>query len=147
MTTFWIVLLFVLAMIVGNLMWLRPSPRERAYASQREHAKAAGFTVQLRQAPEWLELPVGERMVGHYQLMRPMSGARLGRWRWHGGLGNWQPVGNPDGWLTPAPWPTPAPAGWLGVEASPNGVVVYWREDGRRESVDLMLGILQEPAA
>ena len=79
MTTFWIVLLFVLAMIVGNLMWLRPSPRERAYASQREHAKSAGFTVQLRQAPEWLELPAGERMVGHYQLMRPMSGARLGR--------------------------------------------------------------------
>lgn len=146
MSTFWIVLFLVIAMIVGNLMWLRPSPRERALADQRAHAQAAGFSVHLRLAPDWLELPVGERMVGHYQLMRPMPGARLGRWRWHGGLGNWQPVGNPEAWLSAAPWPTPAPVGWLGVDVAPNGAVVYWREDGRRESVDRMLAILQEPA-
>lgn len=145
--TFWIVLFFVIAVIVGNLLWLRPSPRERALAAQREQAKAAGFGVHLRLAPEWLELPAGERMVAHYQFMQAMPRARLGKWRWHAGLGNWQPIGNPEGWLSAAPWPTPAPAGWLGVEVSPNGAVVYWREDARPESVELMRRILREPGA
>lgn len=147
MVTFWIVLFFVIAMIVGNLLWLRPSPRERALTAQRDQARTAGFSVHLRQAPDWLELPVGERLVGHYQFIAPMPKARLGRWRWHGGLGNWQPIGNPEGWLAAAPWPTPAPAGWLGVDVSPNGAVVYWREDGRPESVERMRAILQEAAA
>lgn len=145
--TFWIVLFFVIAVIVGNLLWLRPNPRERALAAQREQAKAAGFSVHLRPAPEWLELPAGQRLIAHYQLMTTLPAARLGRWRWHAGLGNWQPVGNPEGWLSAPPWPTPAPPGWLGVHASPNGVVVYWREDGRRESVEHMREVLMGSGA
>ncbi|WP_022956232.1 hypothetical protein [Perlucidibaca piscinae] len=144
MSTFVIVLVLVLGVIIGNLLWLRPSPRERALEAQRQQAKQAGFSVALRHAPEWLQLPIGERMVGHYQIILPMATARLGRWRWHGGLGNWQPVGKPEAWLAPMPWPTPAPAGWLGVEASINGATVYWREDGNPASVPAMLAILRE---
>lgn len=147
MSTFVWVLLLVMGVIVGNLMWLRPGPRERALAAQREHAKALGITVHLRPAPEWLALPAGERMIAHYQLMAAMPKELLGRWRWHAGLGNWQPVNHPESWLKPVPWPTPAPTGWLGLEVSPNGAVLYWREDGSPASVDRLLVCLRMDGA
>ena len=136
--TFFLVLLAVMAVIVGNLMWLRPSARDRALVAQRTQAQAAGFAVHLRVAPEWLQLPPGQRLVGHYHLPLSVPEARRGRWRWQAGLGNWQPVAKPEAWLAPPPWPVPAPAGWLGTEARAEGITVYWREDGHPDSVARM---------
>ena len=147
MSTFILVLLLVMAVIIGTLMWLRPSAWDRGLAAQREHAKARGLGVHLRAAPEWLGRPAGSGLVAQYQWLHAMKKEALGRWRWHEGLGNWQPVENPQAWLAPPPWPTPAPAGWLGVDVAPNGVVVYWREDARIASVDTMLEVLGTASA
>jgi len=145
--TFWIVLVLVFALIIGNMLMLRPSAEDRALGAQREKAGAAGFHVHLREAPGWLELPVGERLVACYQLAQATPADHLGRWRWHAGIGSWQRVDGDRHWPGQVPWPTPAPAGWLGVEAVADGVTVYWREDGRAESVDLMLNVLQQSGA
>lgn len=147
MGTFFLVLLLVLGVIVGNLLWLRPGPLERAVAAQREQAKAAGLGVQLRPAPDWLELPPGQRLVAFYTLPLTTLEAGRGRWRWHAGLGNWQPVGHPDDWLREAPWPTPAPAGWLGLDVRPDAITLYWREDGAPASLALIIATLRQRAA
>ena len=145
--TFLMVLLAVMAVIIGNLLWLRPSQQERAVAAQRRQAEAAGFRVLLRVAPDWLALPAGERLVAHYHLPLPMPPSQCGRWRWHAGLGNWQPVGHPDAWLAPPPWPVPAPPGWLGADIRGDGVTVYWREDGQPASIDAMVTNIRHLAA
>ena len=147
MTAFILIFLLVFGVIVGNLLWLRPGAQERALIAQRARASASGLRVLLRPAPEWLSLPAGQRLVGQYHLTQASRPEAQGRWRWHEGLGNWQPVENPDAWLKPAPWPTPAPAGWLGVDVRPQEVVLYWREDGRSDAIDQLLTHLRQVSA
>lgn len=140
--TFILVLLGVIGVIVGNLLWLRPSAQEKALMAQREYAKSVGFQVLLRVAPDWLALPVGERLVAHYYY-RFDSVAYRGRWRWHAGLGNWQLMANAEALLQPSPWPVPAPTGWLGIDVEQDAMVLYWREDGEKASIDTILSCLQ----
>lgn len=147
MLTFVCVLLLVFGLIVGNLLWLRPSAAEKALTVQRAQAKALGIHVVLRPAPDWLALPAGERLVAHYTCAVVAAADRLGRWRWHEGLGNWQPIGHPEAWLQPIPWPTPAPAGWLGIDVRADSVTLYWREDGLAASVQHIFDTLQQLAA
>lgn len=147
MMTFIIILFLVIAFIVGNIMWLKPSPRDRALMAQRKQAKDAGFSVHLRPAPEWLELPEGRRMIAHYQWPQALPKALIGKWRWHAGLGNWQPVDNAEAWLNAMPWPTPAPETWLGIEVLTNATIVYWREDAKTASVDTMRSVLAAASA
>lgn len=147
MMTFVIILLLAIAFIVGNIMWLRPSPYDRALTEQRKVAKAAGFDVHLRPAPEWLVLPEGRRMIAQYQWPHALPKALIGKWRWHDGLGNWQPVDNASAWLNDMPWPTPAPEGWLGIEVFTNATVIYWREDAKSESIATMTAILAAASA
>lgn len=142
MLTFIVVLLVVVAFIVGNIMWLKPSPYDRALIAQRKQAKDAGFDVHLRPAPEWLEQPEGRRMIAQYQWPQALPKMLIGQWRWHAGLGNWQPVNNASAWLQDMPWPTPAPNGWLGIEVLSNATIIYWREDAKTESVATMSAVL-----
>lgn len=147
MSTFFLILLLVLGVIVGNILWLRPGPLERAIAAQREQARQAGLGVLLRPAPDWLALPPGQRLVAHYTLPLATRESGRGRWRWHEGLGNWQPVGHPEDWLQAAPWPTPAPPGWLGLDVRADAVTLYWREDGDPASLQRITSTLQRLAA
>ena len=148
MTTFFWVSLLVLASIIGNIMWLRPSSRDRALIKQRDFAKAQGLTVSLRVAPEWLGQAPGQGLIAQYrypQTSKPLTQKppALGRWRWHEGLRNWQPLDDKTAWLTPPPWPSPAPMGWLGIDVRADGVVLYWREDGRIETVEQFIALLK----
>ena len=111
MTTFFWVSVLVLASIIGNIMWLRPSSSDRALIKQRDFAKAQGLTVNLRVAPEWLGQKPGQGLIAQYRYPLTQKPAALGRWRWHEGLLNWQPLDDKTAWLTPPPWPaTPTPA-------------------------------------
>jgi len=143
MTTFFWVSLLVLASIIGNIMWLRPSSSDRALIAQRDFAKAQGLTVNLRVAPEWLGQKPGQGLVAQYRYPLTNKPAALGRWRWHEGLLNWQPLDDKTAWLTPPPWPSPAPKGWLGIDVRADGVVLYWREDGRIETVEQFIALLK----
>ena len=131
MTTFFWVSLLVLASIIGNIMWLRPSSSDRALIAQRDFAKAQGLTVNL------------QGLIAQYRYPLTKKPATLGRWRWHEGLLNWQPLDDKAAWLTPPPWPAPAPKGWLGIDVRADGVVLYWREDGRIETVEQFIALLK----
>ena len=143
MTTFIWVSVLVLASIIGNMLWLRPSGRERALAAQRDFANAQGFSVSLRAAPEWLGQKSGQGLVAQYRYPVSKQPEALGRWRWHEGLRNWQPLDDKSAWLNTPPWPTPAPAGWLGIDVRTDGVVLYWREDGRIDTVEHLIDLLK----
>lgn len=147
MMTFVLVLVGVLAFMLGNILWLRPSSYDRALTAQRAEAKAAGFTVHLRPAPDWLGLPEGKRLIAHYQWSQALPKSLIGQWRWHAGLGNWQPINKPEAWLVAMPWPTPAPATWLGIEVLSNATIVYWREDAQSGSIDAMRAALVAASA
>lgn len=144
MTTFFWVSFLVLASIVGNILWLRPSARERALAAQRAFAKAQGLAVSLRAAPEWLAQKPGQGLVAQYRYALTKAPPAVGRWRWHEGLANWQPLDDKTAWLSAPPWPTPAPAGWLGLDVRRDAVVLYWREDGRIDSVERVIQLLKD---
>ena len=63
MTTFLWVSFLVLASIIGNIMWLRPSSSDRALIKQRDFAKSQGLSVNLRVAPEWLGQKPGQGLI------------------------------------------------------------------------------------
>ena len=139
MGMFLLVMLFVAAMFAGNLLLLRPSPREQSVMRQRTYAHSLGFKVTLHSAPEWLGQTKGFGMVAYYRLPLEQPFSVNGRWRWHAGLQNWQPIKHPEAWLVENKLPVPPPNGWLGLEAHADSVTVYWKEDGVIASVDEML--------
>ncbi|MDP1775048.1 MAG: hypothetical protein Q8K94_00370 [Moraxellaceae bacterium] len=139
MGMFLLVMLFVAAIFVGNMLLLKPSPREQRVMQQLTHAQTLAFKVILRAAPDWLGQPIGSGMVAFYRLSIQHSLSLKGRWRWHAGLQNWQPINHPAAWLVENKLPVPAPNGWLGLEANADSVTVYWKEDGEMASIDLML--------
>jgi hypothetical protein len=142
MGMFLLVMLFVVAIFAGNLLLLKPSPREQRVMRQRTYAHSLGFKVTLRAAPEWLGQAVGSGMVAFYHLPLSQPLAIRGRWRWHTGLQNWQPVNQPAAWLVENKLPTPAPNNWLGLDANAESVTVYWKEDGEVASVDEILQVI-----
>jgi hypothetical protein len=139
MGIFLLVMLFVAAIFIGNLLLLKPSPREQRVMQQRTYAQSLGFKVILRAAPDWLGQPVGSGMVAYYRLPLEQPLSIKGRWRWHVGLQNWQPINQPEAWLVDNKLPAPPPNGWLGLEAHADSVTVYWKEDGVIASVDEIL--------
>lgn len=69
----WLVILFIIMFLVGTLMWVRPTPRQRFQARLREKARQLGFQVRLCQ----LQLPRAQgeleaetRLLANYSLTR-----------------------------------------------------------------------------
>lgn len=142
MTTFIIVALLVLGVIVGNLMLLRPSGRDQRLNAQRQQAQAMGVQVRLQAAPTWLAQGAGQGMLAQYTWPVAWPDKLQGRWRWHEGLRSWQPVSESPAWLLKDELPTPPPAGWQALDVMPKAITVYWREDGKADSVVIMRDVL-----
>lgn len=147
MTTFIIVALIVVAVIVGNLLLLRPSSQDRRLTTLREEAKRLGAHVRLQAAPAWLAQGAGKGMLAQYQWPLSLPESLQGRWRWHEGLQNWQPVSDAAGWLRKEALPVPPPAGWQALDILPNVVIVYWQEDAESASVGAMYEALKRLVA
>lgn len=128
------VLLLVLAIVVGNWLLLRPSAQDRALMQQRRQAEALGYRVRLQAPPTWLGRPVGSGLVAVYQQPRSHPWIIHGRWRWHEGLANWQPVDQPEAWAQ-QPRLQPPPPGVLGLDISDDQVLWYWQEDGNPDTL------------
>lgn len=47
----WLIILFVVALAVSPVMWLKPSPRQRRLAKLRNRATQAGVKVELAEPP------------------------------------------------------------------------------------------------
>lgn len=139
----WLIILGAMALLVGGIAFLRPSPRERQQAQLRGQALQAGLGVKLKrlQRPGQLEA----ESLAVYSLAR--SPAQLERFRAHpaaflavraadGGLDRigeeWQFLESDAGARALngalADLTAGLPADIVGLSSGPGGVGVYWNE-------------------
>ena len=152
----WVISIVVMLSLIGSIMWIRPSPRERMVSQVRLHARKLGFIVQIAQLettrakgemePEKVRLPA-------YRILRnDLSRDEKDRWT------SWQIFrtdnvanqGLPQGWS----WKKgeyelskdaceiisqligQLPKEVRALESSPMHFSVYWREAGGIEQLD-----------
>ncbi|MFN3880973.1 MAG: hypothetical protein ACK4L8_06065 [Nitrincola lacisaponensis] len=159
----WVISIVVMLSLIGSIMWIRPSPRERMVSQIRLHARKLGFTVQLAQLettrakgqtePEKIRVPA-------YRVLRhDLSGDERERWiSWQ--IFRTENVANqglPAGWswkrgeyqLTDSACALirelieRLPPEVVALESSPVHFTVYWREAGGAEQLDAIYTALQ----
>ncbi len=126
----WLITAVIVLYLLGQWLMLRPGPQERQRMKLRDTAKALGFQVRLRKAPDWLIGAPG--LVAHYAL----PGERVGwlpRRQWRTNQGDWLGVcpgigrDNPD-WVI-----------WcdrlLGWERDQHAVTFYWLESADEQDL------------
>ncbi len=137
------------AMVVGPVLWIRPSPRQKQQARIRARAAALGLQVRLYPKSSVTGDSKDREMVMHYQLPRPqvLDESELGEWvlrrrnfahEMHFAE-SWDWQGKP----APARWHdalrgllTQLPEDVFSIVGSPQGVAVVWNERGTDERVD-----------
>lgn len=164
----WVVIALILLAIVGSMMWMMPSPRQRVQALLRQKAMRSGFQVQIARIllPRALgEAVADERDCVAYRLPRLSAGKddRASR-NVAAALIPWQIFqlqthatdGLPAGWswskgeaqlnaeaLTLiAELVEALPDDVYGLESTPVSVSVYWEERGTPETVELIQQLL-----
>ena len=153
----WLIIVLILLAIVGSMMWMMPSPRQRAQAILRQHAMRQGLQVQISRVlfPRALgEAQAEERDCVAYRLGRVGRDAKVDPLHFE----PWQifkiathaTENLPEGWswgkgegrlsetscrlidsLIQA-----LPDDVYGVESTPVNVSVLWRENGSQATVD-----------
>jgi len=163
----WFIISLVVAFLLGSVMWVMPSPRQRYQAKLRLEARQKGIQVQMVQ----LTLPraLGEmepevRTVAAYRFPRTNL-ERRERDHWRG----WEVLridtlhnrGLPEHWswskgakaLQPAALGQlhtllqQLPEGVLGVESTPLSLTFYWDERGDETRLDLLHRLAQQALA
>ncbi len=152
----WLVIVLIMFAIMGSLLWVMPSPRQRVQALLRQRAMRAGLQVQLVRIllPRALgEALAEERHCVAYRLLRGRNSARAQQPPWQiFQLPSHANVGLPDGWswskgenqLDPAALALIEelipllPKDVYGLESTPISVSVFWEERGTPETVVLI---------
>ncbi|AMX02647.1 hypothetical protein SAMN05660479_00749 [Microbulbifer thermotolerans] len=132
-----LILLFVLALVVGPVMWMKPSARDRRLAAMRARAAASGLAVQMQALPAAL----GQGTAAVYS-SRWGDGRRLqlgwilelqrvehelhfaGRWDWRNG----RPAAPKSAWEPLRQMLKNLPEDACAVIAQENGLGIQWRE-------------------
>lgn len=159
----WVISILVLLSLIGSVMWIKPSPRERMQSQMRLHARKAGLVVQLAT----LETPRarGEtepsqlRLTAYRRLRTEQARGRvpLGVWQVFR-IENIASEGLPSGWswkqgersLAPAQLASlnqtleALPRSVLALEGNPQQLSLYWREEGGCERVDQLAQQLRQ---
>ncbi|WP_346839886.1 hypothetical protein [Microbulbifer sp. SAOS-129_SWC] len=147
-----IIILLAVVLVVGPVMWLKPSSRDRRLADLRQRAARAGMSVQMQPLPAAL----GEGSAAVYtQRWRDRRRLQLGwslelqrmehemhfagRWDWSGGRSAPEPAWEPLRELL-AQLPRDACA----VVASDSGLGVQWHEDSGESGMAALEGALPE---
>lgn len=144
----WLIIILVVSSLVGSVMWVMPSPRERFQANLRLKARGLGFQVQIAQLKmprqkgeaeaETLSVPVYRQVRTNlssqqkdswvsWQVCRAETLAQEGLpqgWSWISGEGRL------DGARLAALCETLAdlPADAIALESTPIHLNVFWRE-------------------
>ena len=159
----WFIIVLILLAIVGSMMWMMPSPRQRAQAILRQQAMRSGFQVQITRVllPRALgEAVADERDCVAYRIPRLNSAKKTRSTSASNTLVPWQIFrlpshaneGLPSGWtwskgegqLQPTATQLIAeliealPDDVYGLESTPVSASVYWEEHGTPESVELI---------
>lgn len=159
----WVISIVVMLSLIGSIMWIRPSPRERMMSQVRLHARKLGFIVQIAQLettrakgemePEKVRLPA-------YRILRnDLTRDEKDHWK------SWQIFrtdnvanqGLPQGWswkkgeyeLSNAACEIISdlimllPKEVKALESNPMYFSVYWREAGGVEQLDAIYAAIQ----
>ncbi|PSL14869.1 hypothetical protein CLV44_10645 [Marinobacterium halophilum] len=152
----WVIIVFIVASLVGSVMWVMPSPRQRYQADLRMRARKLGIQVQLARLAlpraqgemeaETISVPA-YRFV-RTNLERAERDAWIG-WQVHR-LATLNDAGLPDGWS----WIKGAerlsataqasiiellqqlPDDVVGVESTPLHLSLYWHERGESDRLE-----------
>lgn len=159
----WVISIVVMLSLIGSIMWIRPSPRERMVSQIRLHARKLGFTVQIAQLettrakgemePEKIRLPA-YRVLRHdltrdekdhwisWQIFRTENVANqnlpLG-WSWKKG----EYELSKEACAIISQLIAQLPEEVRALESSPVHFSVYWREAGGTEQLDSIHAAIQ----
>lgn len=159
----WFIISLVVASLIGSVMWVMPSPRQRYQANLRLKARQLGIQVQMARVslpralgemePEVRTIPAyriartnlerGERdnWIG-WEVLRVDTLDHLGlieNWSWSKGQGILQPeaLERLNSLLEQLPDDV------LGVESTPLSLTFYWDERGDETRLDLLYRLAQ----
>ncbi|WP_421863876.1 hypothetical protein [Motiliproteus sp.] len=149
----WLVITLIFLAIIGSMMWMKPSPRQRMQADLRQQAMRLGFQVQISRLtlPRALGEAFGEeRNCVAYRLPRlARQQAKPPEWQIFR-LESHANVGLPQGWS----WAKgegyqseaelaritaliiALPETVYGIESTPVSVSIYWDEFGTPETIE-----------
>ncbi|MFC6635552.1 hypothetical protein [Microbulbifer taiwanensis] len=133
-----IIILFAVALVLGPVMWLKPSERDRRLADLRGRAARSGMTVQMQALPAALGEGTAAVYYSRWQDSRRLQLGWIlerqrvehdmhfeGRWDWRNGRAApqaaWEPLRQMLDQL---------PEGACALVASQNGLGIQWRETG-----------------
>lgn len=146
MTTFFIVLVCVVAFVVGQMSMLRPSARETRLMALRTEARKLGISARLLAPPEWYR---GERPTGGllacYSLIMEDPGKK--------GLPYFRAERLSDGeWVLRAGERTvlaalnlpPEAASLIALEARANAVSLWWTESLTPDALPVLHRLLHD---
>ncbi len=154
----WIIIVLILLSIIGSMLWVMPSPRQRVQALLRQQAMRLGVKVKICRVV--LPRALGETLVDErdcvayrmprieryrkprhtaaepttWQIFKVRSHANAGLpqdWSWSQGEGRLEPATL----ALMAELIEALPADIYGLESTPVGVAVYWEERGTPETV------------
>ena len=130
--SFWWILALVLVFVGGQMLMLRPNPREQAELLLRNTAKKMNIQPHLVPPPNWLQTD-SKRFIACYSVIIPT--ATMPYWRAEKQSDNsWKTVAGDD---FISKQPTPAIASVvLAVEGQANSVSFYWYEEAGVEALE-----------
>jgi hypothetical protein len=159
----WFIIILVMASLLGSVMWVMPSPRQRHQGRLRLKARQMGIHVQLVRVsfPRASgELEGEDRTLAAYRFARTnLEQKERSGWRcWEVlRVETWNNKGLPDHWswgkkvavLEPAECEQLSavlqqlPQGVLGVESTPLSLTVYWDERGDEVMLEQLAALIQ----
>lgn len=144
-TTFVVVLVVVVAFVVGQMSWLRPSRRELFLMKLRADARQSGLHARLLAPPEWYR---GERPVGGllacYSIIFDDAGKGLPYFRAERlSDGEWMLRAGDKAVLAALSLPPEASA-LIAIEARANAVSLWWTESLGSEALPAFAALMRD---
>lgn len=150
----WMIIVLIMMSLIGSMMWVMPTPRQKYQAKLRLKAKTKGFIVQLERitAPRAKgEMDPQERDMTAYRVLRHDKDETLTPWKIFK-VESIADTGLPPGWSWAegertlsaeqlervAALIADLPEGVFSIQSSPVHFSVYWDEEGGEEVMDAM---------
>lgn len=143
MTTFLVVLLVVVAYVWGQMLLLRPSPRDQRLMLLRAEARKLDLHPRLLPSPDWYrgEKPRGG-LLACYSILTGDENKGLPYFRAERlGDGEWVVRDGDRALLRSLSFPAGADH-WVSVEARANALSVWWMEQGTVEDLPALRELL-----
>jgi hypothetical protein len=146
MKTFLIFFGLAMAMVLGQVLMLRPSARDKSLMALREAARQQGLHPRLVARPDWLRVQPEERLLACYTLFVEEGGQGLPHWQAERQIdGHWSVRAGDGDVLTGLTLPPEAEA-VLAIEVRANSLSLYWTESLGVEALPALTQLLTDIA-